>query len=193
MFRYIQKRYKRVSKDWNYFLSGCWAGLVTIVIRTPIELVKIRLQAERSKFDSFVDVTRKVVNKNGFLGLYKGFCVTLNRDLITSGLYVYVYFRLKDYYMENNLTNHFNLFCAGGLAGMLSNIVCFPFDPMKTIIQNTNAKMTQIEAFKWITFTQGYKGLFNGIVPVVIRSFYVHGIVFFVNDLCHYLINNYSV
>jgi hypothetical protein len=114
----------------------------------------------------------------------------MNRDLVTSGLYVYVYFKLKDYFIEHGMHNGINLFWAGGLAGILSNIATFPFDPVKTLIQFNTDKVRQIDAVNLIYRTQGYRGFFNGVNPTIIRSFYVHGTVFCINDLCQYIFKN---
>ena len=60
--------------------------------------------------------------------------------------------------------------------------MCFPFDPMKTIIQNEDRLISQYEAFQTIIKNNGYNGLYKGLIPLTIRAFYINGIIFLIND-----------
>ena len=157
-------------------------------ISTPGELVKIKMQADNEKFNSMLKMGFDIYKKSGVYGLYRGFCVSINRDFISYGSYFWTYYMLRDYWEENNNFNHFKQFCAGGIAGVVSWIIGYPFDPMKTIIQaDTNKKhMTQLEVVKIIYRQSGIIGFFRGLNPVLLRAFISHGVVFKTNEICNF-------
>ncbi len=156
-------------------------------ISTPGELVKVRMQADKEKFNSLFKMGLEIYHHRGFYGLYRGFCVSINRDFISYGSYFWAYYMLKDYWEDNNSLTHFKLFCAGGIAGVISWIIGYPFDPMKTIIQANleEKKMTQLEAVKIIYSQSGLNGFFRGLTPVLVRAFLVHGVTFKTNEICN--------
>ena len=70
--------------------------------------------------DRFVPLStlfQDIMKKKGILGLYKGYYVTLNRDLFTFGIYFWFFFASKDYMEEKGKLTHFNLIVTGGIAG----------------------------------------------------------------------------
>ena len=116
--------------------------------------------------------------------MYKGFCVTFNRDVISYGVYFWTYYSLKDYLINTGIHNKLYLFIAGGFAGILSWLNCYPFDPIKTLIITSEEHITQYRAFKIIMKEKGVRGLFVGINPVILRAFIVHSTIFRVNEIC---------
>lgn len=191
MLRKIEKKNMNIPRGVLQYLSGMYAGFVVVCIYTPIELLKIRIQANKKKFSSYSEVTKNLVKKEGINALYKGFVVTVNRDVYSYGVYFYVYFAMKEHWESRNNLNNLKLFFAGGLAGILSWIVCYPFDPMKTIIQACETKLSQKEAYYTIKNKEGYSGFFRGMSAVLIKAFFQHGIVFISNDLLHNFFINY--
>ncbi len=155
---------------------------------TPAELVKIRMQADNEKFNSMFKMGVEIYNKTGVYGLYRGFCVSMNRDVLSYGTYFFTYYNLKDYWEERNSLNNFKLVCAGGIAGMLSWMTGYPFDPMKSIIQADKNKkhMTQLEVIKIIYRESGLSGFFRGINPVLVRAFITNGVIFKTNEICNF-------
>ena len=83
------------------------------MISTPFELVKCRQQLDSKRFHKTSSVIRNIYKSKGFFGLYKGFCVTFNRDVPTYGIYFYVYYTLKDRWGDSS----FKLLMAGGISG----------------------------------------------------------------------------
>lgn len=158
---------------------------LAILVATPSELLKIQMQVEHKKIP-MLKLAKEIYQIRGIRGLYKGLFVHLNRDLISYGVYFYVYFTLKDYLISKHQVTSFNLFSIGGLAGVISWIVCYPFDPVKTLIQTQQGEhtLTQFEAYKIIKNKHGNIGFFKGINPVLVRAYFVHGVIFYINELC---------
>lgn len=153
---------------------------------TPTDLIKIQMQNDRSKFNSLFKVGGDIYKDKGIKGLYKGFFATLNRDFYSYGAYFYVYFALTEHWERNNNLTEFKKFFAGGLGGIISWLICYPFDPIKTLIQTTYGEktMTQMEAIRYIREKHGLIGFMRGINSVLVMSFFRHGVIFYTNDLC---------
>lgn len=143
------------------------------------------MQADREKFNSMIKLGMDIYTRRGVTGIYRGFCVTLNRDFISYGSYFWVYYELRDYWEERGMMNSFKLFCAGGMAGVVSWIIGYPFDPIKTMIQADKGErvIKQYEAVRIIYRTSGMYGFFKGLTPVLIRAFIVHGVIFKTNEI----------
>jgi hypothetical protein len=60
---------------------------------------------------------KKNFKKRGFIGIYKGFWVTFNRDFLSNGVFFMSFYMQKDYLIENNLYYPFRIMIAGGISG----------------------------------------------------------------------------
>lgn len=138
---------------------------------------------------------RDIIRKKGIFGLFKGYFVTINRDLIAFGIYFLFFFASKDYLEEQGKYTHFNIMLTGGIAGkwyylnfpgILNWGITYPFDTIKTIIQGdlTDNKLKQIDVIKKLFRESGYKGFFRGFNTTIIRGFLQNGLIFELNDLC---------
>jgi solute carrier family 25 carnitine/acylcarnitine transporter 20/29 len=158
-----------------------------------LEYIKIQLQIDKSPNGSAYEIVRKVINSKGVTGMYKGFWAHFNRDVISYGVYFYCYFKFIDLFVKDD--SRVLAFCAGGIAGIVSWLNCYPFDPIKTLIQTTNndKTLTQYQAYKIIVNERGVKGLFRGINPVLFRAFFVHSIVFYTNGLFRKYFAKYKI
>ena len=165
------------------------SGVVVVTICTPFEHLKIKIQADKTKFNSFRAMARQIYQSDGIKGLYKGYAVTMNRDFYSFGAYFYIYYGLKEHWEDKNSLTNFKMFVAGGLAGVISWIICYPFDPMKTIIQRETRKLSQREAYEIIKLREGWMGFFRGMSPVLTKAFVQHGTVFFTTDILRKMLN----
>jgi len=120
-------------------IAGACAGFAVTSVMTPVELVKCRLQMEgtgrKGKTISAMRMARSIVKNSGPKELYKGAVITLLREIPATAMYfgAYEYARkgLKDQYGDKQWTP----IVAGGVAGLLSWIVSYPQDVVKTKLQ----------------------------------------------------------
>jgi solute carrier family 25 carnitine/acylcarnitine transporter 20/29 len=77
------------------FLAGSFSGLCCLFLTVPIERIKCLLQIQSSSktklYNGMLDCARKVYSLNGVRGIYKGFWITLYRDLPACGVYFTTY------------------------------------------------------------------------------------------------------
>ncbi|TMW93377.1 hypothetical protein EJD97_011807 [Solanum chilense] len=177
-------------------LGGIAAGVIQSLIISPVELVKIQLQLQSktnrcnnqvTRLKGPRDVTRRIVSQAGLRGIYRGLTVTVLRDAHSHGLYFWVYEYTKEqlhpgcrkYGQESFQT----MLVAGGLAGSVSWISCYPLDVVKTRLQaQSQSKSAKyhgiIDCFRQSIRTEGYGVLWRGVGTTVGRAFLVNGTIF---------------
>ncbi|KXN86207.1 Mitochondrial carnitine/acylcarnitine carrier protein CACL, partial [Leucoagaricus sp. SymC.cos] len=142
-------------------LAGAGSGIVSSILTTPIELIKIRQQSLLTQTTAR-SVARQIYRIHGIRGLYRGVTATALRDC-GYGAYFYAYEATcrifansfppqtiadhSSFFIEvENDTNKLSwpvLLLAGGVAGIGSFhlagwVATFPFDVVKTRIQGSH-------------------------------------------------------
>lgn len=130
----------------NKLLSGFTSGLITSLLVSPLEQWKCLAQTEQM-------VNYKRIN-------FKGLPWTMARDGFGFSSYFYLYEKFKKEY-------NFSIFWAGGLAGMFSWWVSYPFDYKKTQIQIGKKNVGKL-GLHW-----------KGLAIVSLRAFLVNGSLFY--------------
>ena len=74
---------------YKFLLAGALAGCGITLVETPVDLLKIKLQAQvgKGEYDGVFDAARKIIRGYGFRGLYQGGPATLLRNIPCFGLY----------------------------------------------------------------------------------------------------------
>uniref|UniRef100_A0A915C7Z9 Mitochondrial basic amino acids transporter n=1 Tax=Parascaris univalens TaxID=6257 RepID=A0A915C7Z9_PARUN len=170
----------------THFLSGCAAGFVQTAIISPTELLKLRMQVQidamHRKYRSPIDCIQKMVKQHGIQHLYRGVIATLARDIPSYGVYFASYDRMaKSLSCDNtseSLTNVQLLF-AGGIAGVLSWVVNYPVDVIKSKFQSDDKFTSYMQTIKFTYKTEGYRGFFAGFNSTILRAFPTNAATFF--------------
>ncbi|PLW19722.1 hypothetical protein PCANC_01971 [Puccinia coronata f. sp. avenae] len=144
------------------FTSGAIAGGFCALLQTPIEVIKCRAQAEHlnhetgSKSGSFA-IARKIYRRDGFQGFYLGGLMTGLRDSLSSGIFFTSYALMRSGLRQLYSQPLFGLadpgdslatppsrsadilvnMLAGGSSGMISALLPYPLDIIKTRLQVT--------------------------------------------------------
>lgn len=168
-------------------LSGFGAGVLeALVIVTPFEVVKIRLQQQRGlshdllKYKGPVHCARMIVREEGILGLWAGAAPTVMRN----GTNQAAMFTFKNAYDVLLWKKHegdgitlqpWQSMVSGFLAGTAGPICTGPFDVVKTRLMaqtrsGTDVKYTgMFHAIKTIASEEGLLALWKGLLPRLMR------------------------
>ena len=128
---------------------------------------------------------------------YRGFFVTLCRDAPACGMYfagnTAILTSLKFSPSDSGGKQLMKLMTAGGMAGVLSWIISYPLDVLKSRIQADNLKRAKykgmLDCYRQTTFQDGQRALYKGITPALLRAFPSNGALFTVHALCLSLLN----
>ena len=164
------------------FLAGCVAGLATVPITTPTDLIKIRLQLQTEasgRYKGPIDCVTSIIRKEGLKGMFRGGWVTACRDSYSSGLYFVSYHQSKrllapfDLLLPNELIS-------GGIAGICAWGSIIPLDVIKTRVQAGNLSI--IEATRSVVANGNTSAFFRGSGALLSRAFVVNAVTFYVYE-----------
>ena len=78
------------------FLSGAFAGLGSLAVLVPLELLKCRAQIKKDGNLNITQEVKDIVRDQGAKGLYRGFWATAWRDIPGWAVYFSAYTSLKN-------------------------------------------------------------------------------------------------
>jgi len=144
--------YQLLTEKYNFhsLTAGFLSGSISSFLINPLDIYKIKYQLQNEK---------KKIN------MWRGLHITFFRESISTSLY----FSSYHYFNED-----YNSFISGGFAGILSWLITYPIDVIKTRIQS-NQNLSVISAYR-------IGNIWNGLGFCLFRSFIVNGSGFFVYD-----------
>ena len=184
------------------FIAGLAAGTTeAVAVVTPMEVVKIRLQAQQHSLADPLDTPRyrnaghavyTIVREEGFATLYRGVSLTALRQATNQGANFTAYQEIKKFAhrMQPDLVElpsyqHMVIGLISGAMGPFSNA---PIDTIKTRLQKATAapgttalqRILAIAQDMWKT--EGFRSFYKGITPRVLRVAPGQAIVFAVYE-----------
>ncbi|KAI7869381.1 mitochondrial carrier [Spinellus fusiger] len=179
-------------------LAGAGAGLVNSVLASPVELVKIKMQAqfgskavgEERHFKGPMECVRHLVQQEGlFRGLFRGLWATVVREMPAYAGF-YSGFEVTKRYLtahQQEQANVVQLMVSGAVGGVSYWLCCYPLDVVKSVIQHQALAPRGFyvtSVMKEIVQQDGYRGLFRGLGPTLLRSIPAAGATFTAYELC---------
>jgi len=194
------------------FAAGSSGGMTTSFLLTPLELIKCRLQVDRvesgpggragaaaPRYAGPLDCLVKSVRADGLRVLYRGHSATFAREGLGTGCWFATYeagLRALAPGVPRGELPTPTVLAAGALAGVVLNIVPYPFDTAKSVLQTlqspaaaagagagagaaaAGAPRGLLDAFSLIVETEGVVGLYRGITPALLRAIPANAAVF---------------
>ncbi|KAF5102968.1 hypothetical protein DV451_001668 [Geotrichum candidum] len=169
----------------QFYLAGAFAGAVNTVITSPVEQIRILLQTQPSGdkklYNGPVDAVKKIWSQHGlFKGIFRGSGITLLRESQAYGVWFLTYeFLMNETIKRTNKGRDqiptWQLMLYGALAGEALWLSSYPLDVIKSQVQsdsfeNSRYRGSAIEAFKQTWKGLGWRGLWRGIVPTLLRA-----------------------
>ena len=179
----------------SQLIDFCTAGLAAgvteaVAIVTPMEVIKIRLQAQHHSMADPLDIPKyrnaahalyTVVKEEGLGALYRGVSLTALRQGSNQAVNFTSYTQLKSFlqrhqspYQERELPSHQTM-CIGLISGAMGPLSNAPIDTIKTRLQKTPAQPGQTAVSRIASLTkdmfrhEGLPALYKGITPRVMR------------------------
>ncbi len=193
----------RSGTIWNHSLTGGVAGAFQSIICSPMELIKLRMQVQTNPTDIFHwstagnngrvysdpwDATQKILKQGGVRGIFKGFELTLVREIPAFATYFATYEftcnMIIEYYGKKGMTFDdlppLALCLAGGISGITGWIISYPVDVIKSRVQvdgmfGSRAYNSIYDCYrKSIQEPEGMLVLWKGLNSTLIRGFAVN-------------------
>ncbi|TFK50858.1 mitochondrial carrier [Heliocybe sulcata] len=186
----------------NVFLAGLGAGTTeAVLVVTPMEVVKIRLQAQSHSLADPLDIPRyrnaahavyMIVREEGAGALYRGVTLTAIRQATNQGANFTAYQQLKklahSYQPELPDLPSYQHMLIGLISGAMGPFSNAPIDTIKTRLQKSPAepgvsavqRITAIARDMWRQ--EGMRSFYKGITPRVLRVAPGQAVVFAVYE-----------
>jgi len=176
-------------------IAGYFAGATAISAGYPFDTIKVRFQTmtvESGKpppYKSILDCFRQIVQKEGFLGLYRGMLAPLAILSQVWALYFFGYSVGKHLFWDENTQKNLDIkkiVLAGAFAGLSVSWIYSPIERLKCIlqVQKTNP-LIHGQTFKgptdlsiYIIRNWGVRSLFRGLCATQTRDL-VGGCIYF--------------
>ncbi|OMO76592.1 Mitochondrial carrier protein [Corchorus olitorius] len=159
-----------------HFFGGGLAGITAASATYPLDLVRTRLAAQTNilYYRGIAHALQTICKEEGALGLYKGLGTTLLGVGPSIAISFSVYESLRSFWQSqrpHDSTVLVSLTC-GSLSGIASSTAIFPLDLIRRRKQLEGAggrarvyTTGLLGTFKHILKTEGFRGLYRGILP----------------------------
>ena len=173
-----------------------FTGLISSPITSPIEHIRIRIQTQTRNqpelYSGSVDAFIKIYKEHGFFrGIEKGFIATVYRNIISFGSYFAFYEEISKQLVHGDINKNktpFQMMIAGGLAGSLSWLCCYPLDSFKSMAQSDAFVNGSYKNYRNLVVKsiqeRGIVGLYAGISVVLVRSFPSNAVTIVCYETC---------
>ena len=175
-------------------LCGGVAGTAACIIGQPLDLIKIRLQTDPTKFTSAYSCFLYTLRNEGYRSFYRGMAAPLCSQFFQTGLMFtgesialrYLQPKLNFSEAETAKTS-MNIFLAGSFGGLVKCIVLVPTDLIKCKMQVDQPRPGKsreftgsLDCFSKTYKKEGILGIYRGFGVTTLREVPAFGLYFFV-------------
>ncbi|KAG2769578.1 hypothetical protein PC129_g20238 [Phytophthora cactorum] len=183
----------------SVFYAGAVGGFWQTVPLAPAELIKCRLQVQdgrrSSQYQGPMDCIRHIFKARGAPGLFLGFTCTLWREVPSFAVYFWLYEYTKRMMVDGGINSTTSMLTAGGVAGVASWVVSYPFDVIKSAIQTlpVNHKPGEHKIAyqaRQLYRLGGWRIFFSGLGTACVRAFPCNAVTFYGYEKSSELLKN---
>lgn len=158
-------KYGESGKPLNVFLAGSYGGFLQCLLMVPSDVIKCNMQVgtlvetvpkeskvsmtssnpygfltkkarNTSKYTGLLDCITQIYRKEGVLGFYRGFAVSVLREIPSLGVYFFTYRNSREFLTNSGLNTATTVpLISGALAGSVSWAMIYPLDVVKSNMQ----------------------------------------------------------
>jgi len=161
--------------------SGGVAGAMSLVFVYSLDYCRTRLANDAKagkkggerQFNGMVDVYRKTIQSDGFVGLYRGFVISCVGIVVYRGCYFGFYDTLKPILLGDNAGLAAS-FALGYIVTITSGLISYPIDTIRRRMMMTSGEAVKYKG-SWdcavkITKSEGFMSLMKGAGANILRG-----------------------
>lgn len=161
--------------------SGGVAGAMSLCFVYSLDYARTRLANDAKagkkggdrQFNGLIDVYRKTVRADGFVGLYRGFMISCVGIIVYRGCYFGFYDTLKPILLSEDAT-FLASFCLGYGVTVSAGLVSYPIDTIRRRMMMTSGEAVKykgsIDCFLTIVRKEGFMSLMKGAGANILRG-----------------------
>ncbi|KAJ1525449.1 hypothetical protein ONE63_010260 [Megalurothrips usitatus] len=154
---------------WRHLVAGGVAGAVSRTCTAPLDRLKVYLQVHGTKSTGIKTCLQHMLREGGFWSLWRGNGINVLKIAPESAIKFMSYEQAKRV-IRGNQTRELTIyerFCAGSLAGGVSQTIIYPLEVMKTrlALRKTGQYKSIADAARKIYLLEGPRSFYRGYVP----------------------------
>ncbi|XP_077276191.1 short Calcium-binding Mitochondrial Carrier isoform X1 [Temnothorax americanus] len=158
---------------WRHLLSGGIAGAVSRTCTAPLDRIKVYLQVHGTRHCNIMSCFRYMLREGGIRSLWRGNGINVLKIGPETALKFMAYEQVKRAIKEDDEGRELGLyqrFCAGSMAGGISQSAIYPLEVLKTrlALRKTGEFNGVVDAATKIYRQGGLKSFYRGYVPNLI-------------------------
>lgn len=171
------------ANPWKFFFgnlaSGGAAGATSLLVVYPLDFARTRLAADMGKgdqrqFTGMGDCLKKIAQKDGVGGLYRGFMVSLYGIIVYRAAFFGGYDSAKGFLLTKD-SSVFSQWMVAQVVTTVAGVVSYPFDTVRRRMMMQAGKSEILykntaHCWKVIFQTEGFGGFFKGALTNAIRG-----------------------
>lgn len=159
----------------------CSAGALSLCFVYSLDYARTRLANDTKsskkgverQFNGLIDVYRKTLRSDGFVGLYRGFVISCVGIIVYRGCYFGFYDTLKPIMLGEN-ASFFVSFCLGYGVTVSAGLVSYPIDTIRRRMMMTSGEAVKykgsFDCFLQIVKSEGFLSLMKGAGANILRG-----------------------
>merc|ERR1711893_101439 len=176
---------KKTDPYWTKFskniASGGAAGAMSLCFVYSLDYARTRLANDAKsgkkggerQFNGLIDVYKKTLKSDGFVGLYRGFVISCVGIIVYRGCYFGFYDTLKPIVLGED-AGVFLSFALGYVVTITSGLVSYPIDTIRRRMMMTSGEAVKykgsMDCFLQIMKTEGFMSLMKGAGANILRG-----------------------
>lgn len=161
--------------------SGGMAGAMSLCFVYSLDYARTRLANDAKsgkgggerQFNGLIDVYKKTMATDGFVGLYRGFVISCVGIIIYRGCYFGFYDTLKPIVLGDN-ASLWSSFCLGYIVTISSGLVSYPVDTIRRRMMMTSGEAVKykgsIDCAVQVIKGEGFMSLMKGAGANILRG-----------------------
>jgi solute carrier family 25 carnitine/acylcarnitine transporter 20/29 len=146
----------------------------------------MQMQIYGGEYKGSMDALKKIYKSHGLAGVYRGFGITVIREVIPTGFYYLNYEVVKRKLKTKGQVNFWEIFPAGAAAGLSYWLLSYPLDLIKTKVQHDSLEQPEYKGARGVVRAwreirqQGWRSHLPGFNVCMIRAIPVYGLNFYI-------------
>lgn len=192
-YEFVKINLQHVVKNHNSFchgVAGCFATFFHDAVVNPSEVIKQRMQMEKSTCHSVIQCTKEIYRIEGVQAFYRSFATTLLMNIPFQSIHFIVYELCQDYLNKERDYDPKSHIISGGLAGGVGAAITNPLDVCRTLINTQESKeaVGLVKAVKIVYKKTGFRGFLSGVTARTLHLMPSTAICWSTYEFCKYLL-----
>lgn len=174
------------------FFAGGFGGVCVVLSGHPLDTIKVRLQTmpkpapgQSPMYTGMFDCVKKIFAKEGFKGFYKGMAAPLFgvAPIFAVSFAGFNFGKSIQQKKPDDILTYYQLFFAGGIAGVFSTVIMAPGERIKCLlqVQQTAAEAKYkgpVDCGKQLYKEGGIRSIYRGTCATLLRDVPASGMYF---------------